>query len=477
MILEMVGSRVLAPYFGTSIVVWTSLIGIILGCLSLGYWWGGKLADEKPSMRILAFIVLMAAGFIALIALSKSFVLGFLQERTSSLHLASAAATLFLFAPPSILLGTVSPYAVRLKIMDVQHSGKTVGSLYAISTLGSILGTFLAGFFLIGFFGTTNILLVLSVILVITSLLASLRDRLVKLTVMGILLVLFVGSGTYDAYLAGLEFYDMDSHYNRILIYNTTDEATGKTMRVMVTGPRGKQSAMYLDDPIVLACEYTKYYGLAPHFKPDMKKLLMLGGGGYSFPKYALSHYPDARMDVVEIDPRVTALARQFFTYKDDPRINVFHEDARTFLNKTHMVYDVILCDTFSSHYSIPFHLSTRECIEKLYGALVDGGVVFVNILSSIEGDTGRFLRAEYATFKAVFPQVYLFPVASAEDPGRWQNVMLIALKSGKEPVWTNSDSQLDAFLQHRWKNAVPEDLPLLTDEFAPVDRYINVLQ
>jgi spermidine synthase len=478
MILEMVGSRILAPYLGTSIVVWTSLIGIILGCLSLGYWWGGKLADERPSYRILSFIVLLSAFFIAVIAFSKSFVLGFLQARTSSLHMASAVGTFLLFAPPSILLGTVSPYAVRLKINDLQDSGKTVGTLYAISTMGSIFGTFLAGFFLIGFFGSTNILLVLSVILVVASLLASLQDRLVKVAAMGIFLALLLAANGYDSYLAGREFYDIDTHYSRILVYNAMDQASGRNMRVMVTSPRGRQSAMYLDDPIELAGSYTKFYKMALHFKPDAKSMLMLGGGGYSFPKYAMKNYPQVRMDVVEIDPRVTELARRFFAYEDDPRLAAIHEDARTFLNKMESKkYDIILCDTFNSHYSIPFHLSTIEAVKRLHEGLVDDGAVLANILCSIEGDTGRFLRAEYATFKAVFPQVYLFPVVAPNDGKRWQNVMLVALKSNAKPEFTSTDADMNGLLSHLWQQSVPDDLPPLTDEYAPVDRYITVLR
>ncbi|MBP1727566.1 MAG: Spermine synthase, partial [Deltaproteobacteria bacterium] len=131
MILEMVGSRILAPYLGTSIVVWASLIGVILGCLSLGYWWGGRIADRRPDYRILSRIILVSGFFVAAVAFSKSFILGALEEYGSSIHLAATAATLLLFAPPSVLLGMVSPYAVRLKLSDVKNSGRTVGRLYA----------------------------------------------------------------------------------------------------------------------------------------------------------------------------------------------------------------------------------------------------------------------------------------------------------------------------------------------------------
>jgi spermidine synthase len=477
MVLEMVGSRILAPYLGTSIVVWTSLIGIILGCLSLGYWWGGKLADERPSWRILSHIILLAAFFIGTLALTKSFILSLLQQYVANIHIASTAATILLFAPPSILLGMVSPYSVRLKMSDVEKSGSTVGSLYAISTMGSIFGTFLAGFFLIAFFGSTNILLVLSSTLVLTSLIASRRDVLIKLSVLALIGILFLGFSSYDRFLAGHEFHDFDTNYNKVLVYKAMDDSTGRPVRVMVTNPHGKQSAMFLDDDVEMACRYTCFYTLAQHFHPNMKKVLMLGGGGYSFPKYALLNYPSIEMDVVEIDPQITHLARRFFSLKNDPRLSIYHEDARTFLNKSTKKYDVVLGDTFNSHYSIPFHVSTVEAVRRLHDMLEDDGVVLANVLSSIKGDSGRFLRAEYATFKSVFPQVYLFPVAAPRDGERWQNIMLVALKSHSKPSFESDAPEMKILLSHLWKEPIEMDLPVLTDDFAPVDRYTTLFQ
>jgi len=221
---------------------------------------------------------------------------------------------------------------------------------------------------------------------------------------------------------------------NRIFIYPSIEAQTGRSLLIMATHPKAVQSAMYPDDPIALAVDYTQYYQLFAHFKPDFKRVLMIGGGGYSFPKFALSRYPGIHIDVMEIDPEVTALAGKFFALRDDSRLSIFHEDARSFLNAQGKKYDVILGDAFSSHYSIPFHLSTVEAVQRMHDALVDDGVALVNILAAIDGKDGRFLRAEYATFKTVFSQVYLFPVADPRDSQKWQNVMLVALKATSEP-------------------------------------------
>ncbi|MCD4747143.1 MAG: fused MFS/spermidine synthase [Bacteroidales bacterium] len=169
MAFEILGSRVLGPYVGTSISVWTSIIGVILGSLSLGYWLGGRIADRNPSFKTLSVIIFLSAVFIAISTLIKAFLLNFLLDFIIDIRWVSVIASLILFAIPSILLGMVSPYAVKLKIKSLSKSGSTAGNLYAISTLGSITGTFLAGFYLIPNFKITNILYILSLTLIFFS--------------------------------------------------------------------------------------------------------------------------------------------------------------------------------------------------------------------------------------------------------------------------------------------------------------------
>jgi spermidine synthase len=347
-----------------------------------------------------------------------------------------------------------------------------VGRLYAISTIGSIFGTFLGGFYLIAFFGSTRILYILSIILVITSLAAFFGEKILKFSALALFLLLMIAAGSYERYRASLGFHDVDTNYNRIIVYDGKTVNSG-TIRVMTTHPKAMQSAMNLDAPGELVLPYSKYYDLVSWFKPDAGSFLILGGGGYSYPKYALDKYPNATIDVVEIDPKVTELARKFFLLKENPRLTIIHEDARSVLRKTNRQYDAILVDVFNSHYSVPFHLTTIETAKALHDRLADDGVVILNILSSMEGRTGRFLRAEYITYKTVFKRVYLFPVTSSEDGTIWQNVMLVASKSGKELDLAGVDSRLREFSSHVWKKPVSEDVPVLTDDFAPVDSYI----
>ena len=471
MIIELTGSRILAPFLGTSLVVWTSLIGIILASLSLGAWWGGILADRRPSARLLGRIVLLAAWATAAIGLSKSWVLPFLQD-AASLHVTAIVATLVLFAPASVLLGMVAPFAVRLQLADTEAAGRTAGSLYALSTIGSIAGTFLAGFVLIAWVGSTAILFITAAVLACAAWLAAPSSRaLPLLSVLLFALALLLGR-QQDQRLEQAGFLDRDTPYNRVLVYTSREETTGRLTRDLVTGPTGRQSAMYLDDPEALALPYTRFYRLVEHYRPGMRRMLVLGGGGFSFPKYALAQYPEVQIDVVELDPGMVALARSHFALQDHPRLRVIEADARTYLQQTTSRYDVILCDVFNSHYAIPFHLVTVEAAQLMRAALAPSGVLLVNLLAAPEGVGSRFYQALHATLRTAFPEVQAYAVQAPADPHRWQNLMLATLTT-EPPVQVPADPSLRSMLAH----ALPPPaatIAAFTDEFAPVDRYLG---
>ncbi len=473
MILELVGARIVAPYFGSSIVVWTALIGTILASLSLGYWWGGRIADRSPSLSTLGRIIMFAGLCTGLVAVAKSMILDFWGLDSTPIYVAVTAINLVLFAPASILLGMISPYAVRLKMVTVEQAGSTAGRLYALSTLGSILGTFFAGFFLIAVMGSTSILILVAAVLILLSLGASLADRKAKMAALVLIILLGLGLNAYSGYLRGEGIHDLDTHYSRVFIYKSQDVESGRPMRAMATTPRFTQSAMYLDDPEALALKYTRFFKMAWFFRPSARSCLVLGGGGYSFPKYALARYPDLRMDVVELDPGVTGLARRFFDLVDHPRLRIHHEDARTFVNRSGNTYDIVLGDVFNSQYSVPFHLTTVETVRRLDAMLDGNGVIIMNTIAAIEGPGGRFLRAQYLTFASVLPHIHLFPLQHPKDGQAVQNVMIVA---SKVPLPLDSpapDPDVQRYLGHRWTSPIPSDVPILTDDFAPVESYM----
>jgi spermidine synthase len=468
MVFEIVGSRVLGPYLGTSIFTWTSLIGIILASLSLGYWLGGLFADRKPSVSRLSRIILISALLILAPALFKDLLLKNLPSLVSGLKAQAVLASLVIFAPASIFLGMISPYAVRLRLKALESSGSTVGRLYAISTVGSIAGTFAAGFYLIPAFGTNAILHGLAVLLALTSLMLALPGGSVRNNLPSLIVLLACVYGVILVAIQPSPYTDVDTRYNRVWIYPAKDPSTGKP--VMFMRINNESSSARFIDSSGLVFRYAGFYRLAEHFNPGFSRGLVLGGAGYTFPMYFLEAYPNATVDVVEIDEELTLLARDHFGLRDNPRMRIFHEDARTFLNRGEYTYDVIYGDTFKSLYTLPWQLTTREAADRMYKMLNDDGVVLVNIISAIQGNKSDFIRSELATFRDVFPRVFVYAVDDPSQLKEIQSLMLVASKNDSPESPVRESSPLQEYLQNEVTSMIVADLPVLTDDHAPVD-------
>ncbi|MBI9037837.1 MAG: fused MFS/spermidine synthase [Bacteroidales bacterium] len=472
MIFELVGSRILGPFLGTTIFVWTSLIGIILASLSLGYWLGGYFADKKPKIEFLSTIIFFSAALIIFTTIIQKYFLNHLPSFIYDIRLQSIIASIVLFAPASIFLGMVSPFTIKLKLKQLESTGKIAGKLYAISTFGSICGTFLAGFFFIPYFGHQNILFFLSALLLFISIILFLSIRSKFKSGFAILFLVFLLVLKFSIINQKASIIDVDTKYNRVMIYDANDYLSGKPVKYMRINNE-YSGAMFLgSDELVF--QYLKYYDLAKHFNPDFQQSLLIGGATYSYPKHFLNKFPKASIDVVEIDPELTKLAREYFQLSNDPRMKIIHEDGRTFLNNCSKKYDVVFIDAFKSQYTLPYQLTTREAVQKIYNILNVDGQAILNIISSIGGKSSLFLQAEYLTYKSVFPQVYLFAIQNMDNQEQLQSVVMIALKSEKIPNMNNSDSILNEYLKHILKNGIETTVPILTDEFAPVEFYMN---
>ncbi len=479
MIYEITGSRLLSPYIGSSTYVWTSLIGVILAALSLGYWLGGKTADRKPDLKILASIIFLAGGTVAVTILFKDIILSVVAGSPLILEIKSLVAAVLLFAPASVLLGFVTPYAVKLKMSSLADTGKTVGRLYALSTVGSILGTFLAGFFLIPFVGSTKTLYLIGFCLIGLSIL--LAPFAVTKTNLTVLILFFLGILTTELQswylLRTSDLHDIDTEYSRVQIFTTTDETTGKKIRAMAIDPYFIQSKMYLESD-ELASEYARYYHLIRHFKPRFQTTLLIGGAGYSFPKEYLKTYPDKQIETVEIDPQMTEIAKKYFRLQENPNLKIFHEDGRIFLNRSDSnKYDAVLMDAFGSLFSVPFQLTTIEAVTEISRVLKDDGVVIFNVGGAIKGDASRFMQAEIATYKRIFPQVYLFKVRTERADEEVQNLIIVACKSEKLVEIKSSDSKLSKLLDNLYNQPLISQEKILTDDLAPVEFYNSYAQ
>jgi predicted membrane-bound spermidine synthase len=479
MVYEIIGSRLLSPYIGSSIYIWTSLIGVILGSLSLGYWLGGRSADRKCDFRVLASVIFAAAGLISAATLIKDIFLSMLAASPMILELKALIAALVLFAPASVFLGMVTPYAVRLKVSSLESTGRTVGNLYALSTIGSIVGTFAAGFILVPFVGSVRTLyLIAAALFVIAFVLwpmrfSQLNIAAIALFVLGICVSEYTRIYEYEA----SELIDIDTEYSRVQVFRSFDPLTQRPIRAYATDPFFAQSAMYFDSD-ELVFPYAKYFDLLEHFNPQFQKSLLIGSGAYSYPKHYLQNFPDAQIDVVEIDPRVREIAKRYFRLRDDPRMQTIDKDGRDYLNNAKSGgYDAVLLDAFGSLFSVPYQLTTREAVEQISRVLNDRGVVIANIGSSITGDAGRFGRAEIATYRTVFPQVLVFKVRSDKKDSDLQNLILIGSKSVEPDSLSSTDPRLDELLAHLHREPIEINEAVLTDDLAPVEYYNSIAQ
>lgn len=467
MILELVGSRLLAPHIGNSIEVWTGLIGIILASLSLGYWLGGLLADKNKPLELLTKIILASAFFIGISLLFKDDLFNWLDHSKIDLRLKTIIAASALFGLPSIFLGAVSPLAAKIRLIELNASGATVGALYAISTLGSIVGTFLAGFFLIPLIGSTKILGLLMILLLFCSIIAIPRLKSALFLLIYLVFIPYALANEPNGKA-------VDTEYNHVII-NETLTLDKRPIRTLQTEAFGIQSAMFLDNDDDLVLNYTKYFRLAGLYNGSINKALMIGGGAFSFPKEFLRTHPSSTMDVIEIDPGLTEIAKKYFNFPDENRMKVFHQDGRVYLNENRTKYDAIYIDAFSTSIAIPFHLTTIETAERIHGSLTENGVALLNIISALEGKDSKFFKAEYATYRSIFPQVLVFAASENTDGSKEQNIILVALKSDHSRDLKNTDAKYKALLAKQWTKKI-RPAPVLTDEYAPVESYISKL-
>lgn len=483
MILELIASRVISPYFGNSNIVWTSVIGIILLSSSIGNYLGGLIADKKEVNKSLKIILMLTALSIFIIPILQRNVLIFISQAISDIKIGAVLAAIILFFVPSLLMGVLTPIIVKLKLDSMETAGKVAGRITAIATIGGIVGTFLGGFVLIPSYGSIHILYVLTIIvaLLMPAVNWKLKDKsnVFTLVIIIVSIVLMIGNIKENNQngkdvLEGVtkdtsDYVSYDTQYGRVLIYNA--KRNNENIR-MLNIDSGYESATYTDEgkqnDLVFA--YTKFYDLMFKANIDIKDTMIIGGAGYSYPKYFISHYNNKNMDVVEIDAGITEIAKKYFyldklikdyNIEQNHRLNLITADGRTYLNDTSKKYDAILNDAFSGD-SPAKTLTTVEAVTKIKNALNNDGVYLTNIISSLEGDDSKFIRAEVNTLKKVFKNVYVVPCNTLDDLEIAQNSMVIA---------TDDELNLEGIKTYDLK--INDDEIVLTDDYCPVDTLI----
>lgn len=469
MILELAGSRLMAPYFGNSLFVWTSLIGVVLAFMSLGNYVGGRLGDRWVDPTMLSWVFGIAALGVVLMSFAENRLLPQLASYGSTRLMAVLSACL-LFAVPSMLLGVVSPYSIRLRMHGMEHAGATVGLLYAVGTVGSIAGTFAAGFWLISVLGTHYIILVCALILMALSLAMMGPVDWRKALVLGVALLLALVS-----WLAaiGSDTVALDTQYDRYVLRTIADPASGRPLIGLSRDRISAESASYEDTGEPYPFEYYSFYDLAALLNPELSNTLLIGGGTLSYPRLFVDRNQGASMDVVEIDGELIDLARERFGFADHPRIRLFLEDGRMFLNRADGPYDAIFMDAFKSEATVPYQLTTLETWKKCYELLEDDGLLVMNVVASPSDERAQFFYALVATIESVFPEVHAYAVQGPGYEGELRNTCIVASKLAGDSSREEIESARPELRGHWLAYSIPAETRLLTDDFAPVDQYL----
>ncbi|PIE52717.1 hypothetical protein CSA37_05680 [Candidatus Fermentibacteria bacterium] len=469
---EMCASRFIAPWFGSSMIVWSVLISVVMAAMSLGYWYGGRLADRKPRWDILYMLPVITGVFISLIPFAGRMIFSGLSAGIRgtpvNIIVLSLAGILIVFVPPVFVLAMVSPFTVKL-LAKAENTGRTAGSLYAVSTLGSIAGTLLPSLVTIPLLGTKETMFLSSAILILLG--SSGLQGKKKLAILSVLLPLTGWLISGHAVKPGVNVaHEEESIYQYLQVQRLENGST----RLVVNEGGAMQSIARENDRLNPASTYYESYLMLPYMleKPDSARVLVIGAGAGTIPHWLAVHVRPAlnglEIDAVEIDRRATELGYEWFGSAPEDA-EVFTADGRMYLSATEEKYDVIITDTYSNQVYIPFHMTTEEYFSQVRNHLNPGGILAVNVNGLNENS--ELVQSMGRTVGSVFSNSYIF------QPGGAWNFMIMASDTpltappaDSFPSW-NPVLEHTAFLMERdFKPFNAESGMLLTDNRAPVE-------
>jgi len=481
LILEVTATRTLSAYFGSTIYTVSSVISVILLALSVGYYVGGRLADAKGSL-LLFYGLIALSGFSVFILQILNITVSPAIAYTFSLRDGPLVLAMMLFFLPSVLLGMLSPIVAKLqKQREVKGGiGRVTGDVFFWSTLGSILGSLGTGFVLIPHFGVDQIIIGVGLVLVVIGLggISISRKDYTMMTgvvcLVGVIIVLQITMAYFQKMTRSQAIlYSKDSIYEKHTVYDSVYK--GKPTRFF-RQDIDASSAMYLHSS-ELVYDYTKYYKIYTLNKPDLSHALIIGAGAYSIPKALLADDKKVVVDVVDIEPALYEIGKQYFNVPNDSRLVNNIEDGRRFLHDTDKQYDLIFGDAF--HFSIPPHLTTTEFFQLTKDKLAPEGMFVMNVIGSLAPSNPSFVLSEMHTFKTIFPNSYFFATRS-RDSNDIQNLILVGYNSDKKLDFKKAESSKDPILQSLAQKQIDEkkidfdQYHIFTDNYAPVEYYIS---
>jgi predicted membrane-bound spermidine synthase len=474
LILEILATRILAPYFGSSLFTLSSVLGVTLGALSIGYYYGGILADRDPSWRTMG-ILLTLAGMTTLFIWPLSIVGLPMLRSVFSIGTGSLIASALLFLIPCGILGIFSPYAVTLeqRLSPACGAGRAAGNIFFWSTLGSIGGSIAAGFLLIPLLGIRALVASIGIALLSIGILIIFLNGKTKARGATLIVICFFASACAVAFPSMTQaIYFTDGVYQYISVSNT--EVDGRPVRILWQD-RNASSGINLDNDDH-AFTYTRAVAAAWTGRSAPKHALVIGAGAFVIPRSIAAASAETEVDVVDIEPGLEDIAIRFFRYDRNPRIHSIIADGRTYLRDAG-TYDLIIGDAYQATQSIPVHLTTREFFQSVAEHLTEEGVFVGNFIGSVDTTTYSYLPAAMRTLRTVFPNGRFYAMDSP-DSGAIQNVMFIGCISDTciDPCSSAMRRSPDPILSTLCERAVPifatdlEQHPILTDDYAPVE-------
>lgn len=488
MTVEMSASRLLAPYFGTSLFIWATLIGLVMIYLTLGYWLGGKLADRFPRPSFLYSLTAVAALAIGLIPILSrpilSWSLAGFSGYSVGIFLGSLVGVILLFSVPLILLAFVSPFAIRLRSVGVTNAGGTAGGVSALSSLGSILGTLFPVFFLIPYIGTAATLYTASVVLLLFSILGlvvtgSSRRAAIFGGLLAVVLGLafFVQGGLVKPPQRGELIYEKESAYNYIQV---VQEGT----RTLLMLNEGQAIHSIYDTSSILTGGPWDYWLIAPYFNKgftpaDMKGMAMIGSAAGTAMRQYEQVYPGVPVDGVEIDPEIVAIGKRYFGMDKLKYATIHEQDGRTYLKTDgkDKQWSVVGIDAYHQPY-IPFHLTTREFFQEISDRLTPDGVAMIN--AGRTPDDARLVEALGNTMLQVYSNVYVIDVPTMANSMVIGTKQPTRLENFAENAALATDPTLQAVFQASIERGNIRELKpdpngyVFTDDKAPVEEVID---
>ncbi|MBN2441422.1 MAG: fused MFS/spermidine synthase [Spirochaetales bacterium] len=496
MILEIVAGRLIAKYLGASLYVWTSVISVVLGGITIGNFIGGRLADKYPAGKTLALLFGASSVTCVFIIILNIGVGEWTWLWQLSWPLRVFIHVLLVFILPSTLLGTISPVVAKMALDTGLPKGATIGKIYAFGAAGSIFGTLLAGFVLISLLGTHAIIWIIAALLLAVGILYWLKSRL--LYAWGALLLVLIFFGTTEVTWAasvGVSFglredkgnnilYEDESDYCYIAVEQLSKKPDIRRLRQDDLDSHSKIVMGSIED---LQFSYTKLFAaltLTLKKEPRPLTLLSIGGGGYVFPRYALHFYPGSCIDVAEIDPGVTKAAFMAFGLSRDTPIHTIQMDARNYVDRlleqkklkaSIPTYDIVYGDAFGNSY-VPFQLVTKEFNDKVSAVLAEDGAYIINLIDSYK--SGAFLGAVINTLKRTFHHTYV--VSTYEPAAVGRNFIVVGSHREIDMTQIRENSQVkDLNLWILSPREIEETIKkagriVLTDDFAPVEQLLS---